>query len=200
MVIDVNRRKKKIKSSFIVVIGVIVVIALMIGGYLVSSYNNIVVKEEAVSSSLANVDAQLKRRTDLIPNLVNTVKGYMEHEENIINSITGARESLVSASTLEEKSKANKELNEAINNLYVIVENYPDLKASENFIALQDEIAGSENRISTSRIDYNKAVKEYNLLIKRFPLNLIAANFGFEKADYFSVDEEDKNVPVVDFK
>ena len=132
--------------------------------------------------------------------MVNTVKGYMEHEENVINSVTKARENLVNAKDLDEKSTANEELTSALNNLFVIVENYPDLKANTNFINLQDELAGTENRIAVSRKDYNDAVKEYNITIKKFPKNMIAGMFGFETKDYFEAKETSLEVPNVSFE
>lgn len=187
------------KNSLFIVIGVIVLVVLLIVGSAVGKYNSIVSSEEKVTASLSDIDTQLQRRADLIPNLVNTVKGYMKHEEKVIESVTDAREKLNSASSLEDKEKANKELSNAINQLYVIVENYPDLKANTNFIALQDEIAGSENRVAVARKNYNDAVNTYNSMIKRFPDNIIASMFGFEKKEYFEADEESKDVPNVSF-
>lgn len=187
------------KNSLFIVIGVIVLVILLIVGSAVGKYNSIVSSEEKVTASLSDIDTQLQRRADLIPNLVNTVKGYMKHEEKVIESVTDAREKLNSASSLEDKEKANKELSNAINQLYVIVENYPDLKANTNFIALQDEIAGSENRVAVARKNYNDAVNTYNSMIKRFPDNIIASMFGFEKKEYYEADEESKDVPNVSF-
>lgn len=187
------------KNSLFIVIGVIVLVILLIVGSAVGKYNSIVSSEEKVTASLSDIDTQLQRRADLIPNLVNTVKGYIKHEEKVIESVTDAREKLNSASSLEDKEKANKELSNAINQLYVIVENYPDLKANTNFIALQDEIAGSENRVAVARKNYNDAVNTYNSMIKRFPDNIIASMFGFEKKEYFEADEESKDVPNVSF-
>lgn len=187
------------KNSLFIVIGVIVLVILLIVGSAVGKYNSIVSSEEKVTASLSDIDTQLQRRADLIPNLVNTVKGYMKHEEKVIESVTDAREKLNSASSLEDKGKANKELSNAINQLYVIVENYPDLKANTNFIALQDEIAGSENRVAVARKNYNDAVNTYNSMIKRFPDNIIASMFGFEKKEYYEADEESKDVPNVSF-
>lgn len=187
------------KNSLFIVIGVIVLVILLIVGSAVGKYNSIVSSEEKVTASLSDIDTQLQRRADLIPNLVNTVKGYMKHEEKVIESVTDAREKLNSASSLEDKEKANKELSNAIKQLYVIVENYPDLKANTNFIALQDEIAGSENRVAVARKNYNDAVNTYNSMIKRFPDNIIASMFGFEKKEYYEADEESKDVPNVSF-
>lgn len=186
------------KKSYIV-IGVIIVIILAIILFFVGSYNSLVTLEESVDNKYADIDVQLERRADLIPNLVNTVKGYMEHEEEAIEQVTTARENLVNAKGVEEKATANSELSNALNNLMVIVENYPDLKASTNFINLQDELAGTENRISTARRDYNNAVKEYNAKIKKIPTNIIASMSGFEEKVYFEADETKEEVPSVDF-
>ena len=136
------------KKSYI--IGIVVAIIVVIGISLGSGYNKMVKENENVESAAAQIDVQLKRRTDLIPNLVNTVKGYMTHEQKVIDSITTARENLVNASTVEDKASASEQLTKALNNLYVIVENYPDLKSNTNFIQLQDELAGTENRIAVS--------------------------------------------------
>ena len=133
-------------------------------------------KSEAVDTELSNLDVMLQRRADLIPNLVNTVKGYTTHETEIINSITDAREKLINANSLEEKSNANNELTSSFNALMVVVENYPDLKSSQNFIQLSDELAGTENRVAVARRDYNSAVKNYNLKVKTFPGNILARN------------------------
>ena len=188
------------KNALLIGIGVIVLIVLILIVGTIKNYNEIVAREETVTKSLANVDTYLQRRADLIPNLVNTVKGYMSHEENIIAEITKARENLVGAKTIDEKSNANKKLTDAINNLYVVVENYPDLKASQNFISLQYEIAGSENRIATSRKDYNDSVNSYNAYIKRFPNNLVASMFGFTAKNYFEASEGSNDVPQVSFE
>ena len=144
--------------------------------FLVGSYNGLVSKSEAVDTELSNLDVMLQRRADLIPNLVNTVKGYTTHETEIINSITDAREKLINANSLEEKSNANNELTSSLNALMVVVENYPDLKSSQNFIQLSDELAGTENRVAVARRDYNSAVKNYNLKVKTFPGNILARN------------------------
>ena len=158
------------KKSTIVLISVLAVVGIIILS-LIGTYNGLVSKKEAVKTKYADLDVMLQRRADLIPNLVNTVKGYVAHENEVIDKITTARENLVNAKTLDEKQKANNELTNSLNALMVVVENYPDLKSSENCINLQDELAGSENRISTARRDYNEAVKTYNSSIKRFPNN-----------------------------
>ena len=186
------------KSGLKVLIGVGVVLIILIA-LVVGKYNNIVSLSENVDKQYSNIDTQLERRADLIPNLVNTVKGYMAHEEKIINDITTARENILKANNAKDLSKANAELDSALNALMVVVENYPDLKASANFIALQDELAGTENRIAVARKDYNDAVKDYNSTIKKFPTNIIASMFNYKSKDYFEVSENKKNAPEVEF-
>ena len=155
--------------------------------------------EAEVDVALANIDTYLQRRADLIPNLVNTVKGYAAHEQAALDSVTDARAKLAGASTVEEKAAADSELTAALNNLLVIVENYPDLKASANFTQLADELAGTENRIATARRDYNTAVQSYNTAIRKFPNSLIAGLFGFAQKDYFQASDDAQNVPDVEF-
>lgn len=186
---------KKTNIGLIVVIAIVVLIGIMV----MSSYNEIVSLSEDVDSKYATIDTYLQRRADLIPNLVSTVKGYVQHEEKIINSITEAREKMTSARSLSDKAEANDELTTALNNLMVVVENYPDLKASQNFIQLSDELAGTENRIATARKDYNDAVQKYNAKIKKFPTKMIAGMFNFDAKDYFQASEGSKEVPSVQF-
>lgn len=186
------------KKTNIILIAIIAIIVIL-GLILASSYNQIVAKSEEVDNKLATIDTYLQRRADLIPNLVNTVKGYTQHEEQIVNSITEARQKMVNAKSISEKAEANDQLTSALNNLNVIVENYPDLKASQNFLSLQDELSGTENRIATARRDYNEAIKDYNLKIKKFPTKMIASMFGYEAKEYFQASEQSKEVPNVQF-
>ena len=153
---------KKSTMFLLGVVAIVIILIASIGG----SYNGLVTKSEKVDKELSNIDVQLERRADLIPNLVSTVKGYTSHETEIIDKITSARENLLKANTVSEKSTANNELTNALNALMVVVENYPDLKANQNFIPLSDELAGTENRIANARRDYNDAVTSYNKLIK----------------------------------
>lgn len=192
---EVNDMKK---SSIILIsiIAIVVIIAI----FLVGSYNGLVSKSEAVDRGLSNLDVMLERRADLIPNLVSTVKGYTSHETEIINSITDARTKLMNANSVEEKSNANNELTSSLNALMVVVENYPDLKSSQNFIQLSDELSGTENRIAVARKDYNDAVKDYNLKVKTFPGNILAGMFGFEQKQYFEAKESSREVPSVNFE
>lgn len=185
-----------------VILAVVAVVAILIFAIiasLVGTYNGLVEKQAEVDQKFAQVQTVLQRRSDLIPNLVSTVKGYAAHEESVYTAIADARAALSGAKTPEELSEANGELDSAISRLLVVVENYPDLKASANFTALQDELAGAENRISTERGRYNEAVKEYNTAIKKFPNNIFAGMFGFTAADYFEADEGAQKVPEVNF-
>lgn len=186
------------KKSSIVILAVIAIVIIIIAMF-VSSYNSIVAKSEEVDNKFATIDTQLQRRADLIPNLVNTVKGYAKQEQDVINSVTEARAKLAGATTVSDKAKADEELTSELNRLMVVVENYPDLKSSQNFIQLSDELSGTENRIATARRDYNEAVKEYNLKIKRFPTNLMAGMFGYSQRDYFEASEQSKEVPNANF-
>lgn len=183
-------------------LGVIVIIAIIaiIGIMLVSGYNKLITKQENVESKYADLDVMLQRRADLIPNLVSTVKGYAAHENEIIDKVTEARTKLMNANGVDEKSEANNELTSSLNALMVVVENYPDLKASQNFIQLSDELAGTENRIAVARKDYNDAVKDLNTSIKRFPNNVLSGMFGFEQAQYFQASEGSTEVPNVSFQ
>ncbi len=189
---------KKISKGMIALIVVIVLIVIAAIA-IVSSYNGLVGEREKVLSAQSEIENSLQRRADLIPNLVETVKGYASHETEAINQVTEARTKMSGASTLEEKMEANEEISSALSRLLVVVENYPDLKASENFIQLSDELAGTENRISTTRRDYNNAAREYNTRIKKFPTSLIASIFNFDEFPYFEANEGAENVPQVNF-
>lgn len=198
-----NKLFQKTKQGVISIALIVVLAIVALGGILVTSgistYNGLVSSREAVTTKAADIDAFLQRRADLIPNLVETVKGFTNHEDEIIKQITDARSNLLSAQTMEEKSAADTELTNGINALMVIVENYPDLKSSQNFIALQDELSGTENRIAQARREYNEAAKAYNTKIQTFPSNIIAGMFNFEKAAYFEASADSKEAPVVDF-
>ena len=184
------------KKAGLIILAVIVVIAVL----LIGSYNSLVNKKENVDSKMSNLDVMLQRRADLIPNLVNTVKGFTNHENEVIEKVTTAREKLAVANSVEEKSSANNELTNSLKSLMVVVENYPDLKSSQNFTQLSDELAGTENRIAVARKDYNDAVKELNKSIKGFPNNILAGMFGFSEAKYFEATESSKEVPNVNFQ
>lgn len=186
---------KKILGPLVGIVAIIVIAALMF----IPSYNKFVTLEEDVNKSYAQVENQLQRRMDLIPNLVNTVKGFAAHEKEVIGEISEARSKLAGAAGPEEQAAANDELSGALSRLLVVVENYPDLKANENFRQLMDELAGTENRISVARQDYNDVVSEYNRQVKRFPGKLVASIFNFDEQEYFRADEAAKEPPKVDF-
>lgn len=182
-------------KKLIIPIIILVLIAVFLGG----TYNRLVEGDERVKSAWAQVENQLKRRADLIPNLVEVVKGYAEHEKEVLTGITEARTKFNSANTPQEYAEANAEFNRAITNLYAVVENYPELKANQNFTELQYELAGTENRIATKRMRYNEEVEKFNRTIRRFPTNIIANIFGFEQWQYFEIDQEETEVPEVNF-
>lgn len=186
------------KKSTITLLVLIILIALG-GMILFSAYNGLAASREAVSTKQANIDSQLQRRADLIPNLVETVKGFAQQEKDVIDSVTSARSKLAGAQTMSDKAEANDELTSAISRLLVVVENYPTLKSDATFIGLMDELAGTENRISVARDDYNKAVQSYNTRIVTLPSSLIANMAGFEKADYFKASEGAQAPPSINF-
>ena len=186
------------KKGFMI-IGIIVAVVVIFGVMLMSSYNNFVNLEENVDQSYAQIENQLQRRLDLIPNLVNTVKGYASHEKEVIASISDARARLAGANTVEEEATANAQLTGALSRLLVVVENYPNLKADQQFTQLMDELSGTENRISVARKDYNDQVAVYNKKVKQFPGALIAGMTGFDKKEYFTADPKAAEAPEVDF-
>src|SRR6266852_5535946 len=184
----------------LVVLIVLVVIALMLGSSFVSRRNQMAIKREAVNAAWAQVDVVLQRRADLIPNLVETVKGYAVQEQIVFGDIAKARSALLSAHSPAEKIAANGQLDSALGRLLVVVENYPQLKSNENFLRLQDELAGTENRIAVERRRYNDTVQDYNTYISLFPNNLVASLSGFSRNDaYFKTDEGARQAPKVNF-
>lgn len=186
------------KSALIVVV-VLVVVLLVPFSYLKGTYNSLVSMDEGVKGAWAQVENQLQRRYDLIPNYVETVKGYARHEKEVFIKVTEARSRVAGAGTIGEKIEANNQLSSALARLLVVVERYPELKANTNFIRLQDELAGTENRIAVERRRFNETVKVYNIKIRSFPTNLIAGMFGFEKAAFFEVPKERQEAPKVKF-
>src|SRR6266567_3556052 len=184
----------------LVVLIVLVVIALMLGSSFVSRRNQMAIKREAVNAEWAQVDVVLQRRADLIPNLVATVKGFAVHEEQVFSEIAQARSALIGARTPADKIAANGALDSALSRLLVITENYPQLKSNENFLRLQDELAGTENRIAVERRRYNEVVQDYNTFIATFPNSLVASMGGFARNDaYFKTEEGARQAPKVNF-
>lgn len=180
----------------------ILAIVLLLASWVITARNTLVTMEEEVKLEASQVETQLQRRSDLIPNFVETVKGYATHEEEVYTAIADARAKLSGAikkNDVEAMNEANSELDSALSRLLVVVENYPELKANENFIALQDELAGTENRIAIARQNYNNVVAEYNKEIKKFPKNIIASMCNLEPADYFEISEGAEEVPIIKF-
>ena len=185
------------KNKKVVVIIAVLAVIVILGGALISGYNGLVTSREAVESAESNIDTYLQRRADLIPNVVSTVKSFAQHETEIFDKVLEARKSLVNAKTPEEKATADAQLDTALQGINVIVEAYPELKSDATYVALMDELEGSENRIAVARKDYNDAVKDYNNKVIRFPGSIVANLFGFEKAEYFEASEEALTVPDV---
>jgi LemA protein len=185
----------------LVILAILLLIGLMVGGSFVSRRNQMAIKREAVNSAWSQVDVVLQRRADLIPNLVETVKGFAAQEVTVFGDIAKARSALLSASTPADKIAANQRLDSALGRLLVVVENYPQLKSNENFLRLQDELAGTENRIAVERRRYNETLQDYNTYLSLFPNNIIAGMSGFARNDaYFKADEGARQAPKVNFE
>ena len=184
----------------LIVIGIVVLVGLGIFGSVMGTYNSLVTEREAVKAAWSQVDVALERRADLIPNLVETVKGFAKQEQAVIKEVTDARAALGGARTPSEKIQANSQLDGALSRLLVVVENYPQLKSNENFLRLQDELAGTENRIAVERRKYNETVQQYNVDIQQFPKNITASLFGFQRNDaYFKTEPGARTAPKVAF-
>jgi len=184
----------------LIVLAVLLVIALMAGSSFISRRNQMAIKREAVNAAWAQVDVVLQRRADLIPNLVETVKGFAAQEQTVFGDIAKARSALLGAHSPAEKITANGQLDSALGRLLVVVENYPQLKSNENFLRLQDELAGTENRIAVERRRYNETVQDYNTFIALFPNSLVASMSGFTRNEaYFKTEEGARQVPKVSF-
>ena len=187
------------KKTLIIVLAVIVFLVIAAYSFFAGNYNKFVQLDTTVKSSWAQVESQLQRRFDLIPNLVETVKGYAKQEKDVMVEVTNARAKVGGAGTVPDKIAANNQLSGALSRLMVVVEKYPDLKSNQNFMALQDELAGTENRIAVERMRYNEAVQNYNQTIKSFPANMIAGAFGYKDAAFFEAPKEAKEAPKVKF-
>jgi len=184
----------------LIIVVILVILALILCSSFVGRRNQMAVKRETVNASWAQVDVVLQRRADLIPNLVGTVKGFAQHEEKVFGDIAAARSALIGARTPADKIAANGALDSALSRLLVITENYPQLRSNENFLRLQDELAGTENRIAVERRRYNETVQDYNTYISLFPNSLVASFAGFTRNDaYFRTDEGARTAPKVDF-
>lgn len=196
---------KNKKQMWLIATGVVVVIILLWG---VSGYNGLVSMDEGVQGKWANVETQYQRRSDLIPNLVNTVKGYATHEKTTLESVIKARSEATSVKIdpenltpekMKQYQEAQGSVSSALGKLLMVAENYPDLKANENFLELQTQLEGTENRITVARKDFNDAAKEYNTAIRRFPKSILAGMFGFEKKAYFEAESGAEKAPEVKF-
>lgn len=184
----------------LIVLGVLVLLVLLVGGQMVGVRNDLVGQKNIIEGAFAQVDVVLQRRADLIPNLVETVKGFASQEKEVIASVANARAALGGARSPQEKINANSQLDGALSRLLVVVENYPQLKSDATFMRLQDELAGTENRIAVERRKYNEAVQKYNTSIELFPNNIAASIFGFQRNDaYFKTDPASRQSPKVNF-
>jgi len=183
-----------------IVLAALVAAGLLMGMKLVGVRNDLVTQREAITAAWSQVDVALQRRADLIPNLVETVKGFAAQERSVIDSVTSARAALIGARTPQERIQANAGLDTALARLLVVVENYPLIRSNENFLRLQDELAGTENRIAVERRKYNETVQKYNTSIALFPNNIAASLFGFPRNDaYFRTEPAARTVPKVSF-
>ncbi len=191
---------KKILIILAVILGVLLLIAFGIAGWLKNNYNTMVTMDEEINGTWAQVENVLQRRYDLIPNLVATVKGYAAHESGVLTEVTEARSKVGGAGTPAARMEAEGELSGALSRLMVVVENYPNLKANQNFIMLQDQLEGTENRIAVERGRYNDSVKFYNQYIRRFPQSAIAGMFSFEMREFFEAAGAAQDAPKVSFE
>ncbi len=183
----------------LLVLGVLVLLVIMVGCSFIGTRNDLVTEQQAVKAQWSQVDTALQRRADLIPNLVETTKGYAKQEQTVFTAIANARAQLAGAKSPQEKIDANNQLSGALSRLLVVVENYPQLKSNETFNRLMDELAGTENRINVERRKYNEVVQRYNTDLQIFPKNIAAGMFGFQAEPYFKADESAKTAPKVNF-
>ena len=183
----------------IILTAIIIILIIIVIVTIIHMYNNLVGLRNRVKNSYAQIDVQLKRRNDLIPNLVETVKGYAAHEKGVLEEVTKARTGVMNASTVEEASEANNQLTGALKTLFAVAENYPDLKANSNFQQLQSELSDTEDKIAYSRQFYNDVVLKYNNACQQFPSNILAKLFGFSEETFFEAPEAEKAVPKVEF-
>ena len=175
------------------------ILIVVIAAWVVAIYNSLVVLRNRIENAWSQIDVQLKRRTDLIPNLIETVKGYASHEKGVFIKVTEARSALMNATGVEDQAQANNMLTGALKSLFAVAENYPELKANQNFMMLQEELAGTESKIAYARQFYNDTVLKYDNKREKFPSNIIANMFGFKDREYFEVGEADREPVKVDF-
>ena len=178
---------------------IILIVVLILVIYVIYQYNSLITLRNRVKNAWSQIDVQLKRRTDLIPNLVETVKGYATHEKTVFENVTKARSSLMNAKTVQENAEANNQLTDTLKSLFAVAENYPDLKASENFRQLQSQLSETEDKIAYSRQFYNDTVLMFNNKVQVFPSNILANIFHFAEAEYFEVADSERSVPEVKF-
>lgn len=185
--------------KWIIPVGIVLFAVFSIFSWYMNARNTLITLDENMEALWAEVENQLQRRSDLIPNLVATVKGFASHESEVFTNIANARSKLAGAGSVEETAESYNQLQGALSRLLVIVENYPQLKSDQNFIRLQDELAGTENRLTVARKRYNDGVRDYNISIRRFPRSIIASSMGFEKRTYFEIADSAREVPQVSF-
>lgn len=178
---------------------ILIVVAVVVLLWVIATYNGLIRIRNEVNNSWAQIDVQLKRRHDLIPNLVETVKGYMKHEREVLQNVTKARSALMNAKTMPKKAEASNMLTDTLKSLFAVAENYPNLKANENFMQLQEELTGTENKIAYSRQHYNDSVMRFNNSVQLFPTNILAGMFNFVKKEFFGAPEEEKKPVKVKF-
>jgi len=187
------------KRGLLITLAVIAVLLVSVGGCVVGNYNRLVTSKESVDQRWAQVDNQLKRRNDLIGSLVETVKGTAIQEQEVFGKIADARAQMAGAHTPAEGIEAGRAMDSALSRLLVVIENYPQLKSNEAFLQLMDELTGTENRLSTERMRYNQEVQSFNVLVKRFPMNVFAGMFGYSAATYYEIPQAEREKPKVDF-
>lgn len=186
-------------KTLLVVIGILAFIVLIIVMWFIGTYNSLVSADQSVNEKWSQVENQYQRRADLIPNLVETVKGYAAHESKVFIDVAEARSQWASAKTQGEKIKAAEGMDSALSRLMVVVESYPQLKASENFVALQAQLEGTENRVTVARMDYNTAVRDYNVKIKTIPTSIVAGIYGYNDKPFFEAEKGSEKAPKVNF-
>jgi LemA protein len=179
---------------------IFLIIIVVIAAWIVAIYNNLVVLRNRIENAWSQIDVQLKRRTDLIPNLVETVKGYAAHEKEVFLRVTEARSALMKAEGVRDQAEANNMLTGALKSLFAVAENYPELKANQNFMMLQEELSGTESKIAYARQFYNDSVLKYDNKRERFPSNIVANLFGFKEREYFAAEEGEREPVKVSFR